>query len=149
MIRNNYTKKIAILNALLFAAVITACAQNVGIATSTPQSKLDIKGNMIIGSSYAGASGVTAPTNGAIIQGQVRIGTQSGTAYSAPNASAILDLSNSATNLGLIIPGMPTSSLPSTLPAAALGLTVFNTTTGCLVVNLSSTTTASWVPACQ
>ncbi len=47
----------------------------VGIATSTPQSRLDVKGNLSVGSAYAGA--VAAPVDGAIIQGPVAIGANS------------------------------------------------------------------------
>ena len=56
---------------LLFASGATA--QNVGIGISNPQSKLTVNGNMAVGSGY----NVTAPTNGAIIQGNVGIATTS------------------------------------------------------------------------
>ncbi len=45
----------------------------VGIATSTPQNRLDVKGNLSIGSAYAGT--FAAPIDGAIIQGAVAIGS--------------------------------------------------------------------------
>lgn len=44
----------------------------VGIATATPQNRLDVKGNLAIGSAYAGT--FAAPADGAIIQGAVAIG---------------------------------------------------------------------------
>lgn len=49
-------------------AGVTICS------TTSPGSKLDINGNLTVGSSYVG---VAAPTNGAIIQGQTSIGTSS------------------------------------------------------------------------
>lgn len=47
-------------------------AQNVGIGQANPASKLDINGNLTIGSGY---SATAAPTNGVIIEGNVGIGT--------------------------------------------------------------------------
>ena len=46
-------------------------AQNVGIGTSNPQSKLAVNGNLAIGADY----NVAAPTNGALIEGNVGIAT--------------------------------------------------------------------------
>jgi hypothetical protein len=46
---------------------------NVGIGTNVPKSKLDVKGNLTIGATYAGINAATA--NGAIIEGNVGIGT--------------------------------------------------------------------------
>ncbi len=46
---------------------------NVGIGTNTPKSKLDVKGNLTVGSTYGGVS--IAPISGAIIEGSVGIGT--------------------------------------------------------------------------
>ena len=77
----------------------------VGIGTSSPDSRLDISGNVAIGSGYSGS--IAAPTDGAIIQGKVGIGTSSplskldvsgaltvGTAYAginpAPSNGAII-----------------------------------------------------------
>lgn len=48
-------------------------AQNVGIGQAAPISKLDVNGGLTVGSSYSGVS--TAPTDGAIIQGNTGIGT--------------------------------------------------------------------------
>ena len=50
-------------------------SSNVGIGTTTPQNKLDTYGGIAVGTSYAGVD--AAPTNGAIIQGNVGIGTAS------------------------------------------------------------------------
>ena len=46
---------------------------NVGIGTDNPQNRLDVSGGLAIGSSYSGNE--TAPDNGAIIEGNVGIGT--------------------------------------------------------------------------
>ena len=51
----------------------------IGIGVSNPQNKLDVSGNMVIGS-YAGAS--TAPTNGLLVSGSVGIGTTAPGDYS-------------------------------------------------------------------
>jgi hypothetical protein len=67
---------------LLF--VSNAAAQNVGIGVPSPQSKLTVNGNLAVGASY----NVVAPTNGAIIQGTVGIGT------SSPNANSMLHIFN-------------------------------------------------------
>lgn len=67
-----------------------ASTGNVGIGgTMTPSSTLSIKGGLAVGSSYV--SGVTAPTNGAIIQGKVGIGT------SVPSSTFQVVATNSST----------------------------------------------------
>lgn len=82
-----------VLSGVLFLSTIVATAQintrtggstnvlanspttntNVGIGTNTPKSKLDVKGNLTVGSTYGGVS--IAPISGAIIEGSVGIGT--------------------------------------------------------------------------
>ncbi len=47
-------------------------AQNVGIGTAFPASRLSVMGNLSVGNTYAGTA---APTNGAIIEGNTGIGT--------------------------------------------------------------------------
>ena len=93
-----------------------------GIGTATPMSAVDVNGNMSIGT-YAGVT--AAPANGMIIPGQVGIGT------SAPNASAILDLTNSIKNLGFELPNMTTAQR-NAIVGPVKGLMVFNNTTGCI-----------------
>ncbi len=50
---------------------------SIGIGTTSPANKLDVEGGLAVGSTYSGAS--TAPTNGAIVEGNVGIGTSSPT----------------------------------------------------------------------
>ena len=67
---------------LLVAALLTTVvsAQNVGIGTTTPRSKLSVNGTTASGgiavgdASYTSTPGTVAPLNGAIIQGNVGIG---------------------------------------------------------------------------
>jgi hypothetical protein len=65
--------KIYFLFIIMATLSINSFAQNVGIGTSNPQSKLDINGGLTVGSLYSGVN--AAPANGAIIQGYVGIGT--------------------------------------------------------------------------
>jgi len=73
---------------LFAAAVLThsASAQNVGIGTTTPKSKLSVNGSTASGgiavgdATYTSTTGTVAPLNGAIIQGDVGIGTTAPTA---------------------------------------------------------------------
>ncbi len=64
---------------LLVASLGTINAQNIGIGETSPGSKFTVKGNLSIGSSYSTLS--TAPTDGAIIQGNVGIGNSNPTGY--------------------------------------------------------------------
>ena len=60
---------------LLFLSLtlgLTVYSQNVGISETNPASKLSVKGSASVGSAY---STTAAPVNGAIIQGNVGIGT--------------------------------------------------------------------------
>lgn len=65
------------LSLTLFTASNQIFAQNIGIGTNSPVSKLDIKGAVTIGSGYSGSR--IAPANGLIIEGNVGIGTYSPT----------------------------------------------------------------------
>lgn len=71
---------------ILAAAFLSAAAvqaQNVGIGTTTPKSKLSVNGSTASGgiavgdATYTSTTGTVAPLNGAIIQGNVGIGTTS------------------------------------------------------------------------
>ena len=95
-------------------------AGSAGIGTATPKSAVDINGNMSLGA-YAGVT--AAPANGAIISGQVGIGTN------APNISAALDVTSTTT--GFLPPRM-TGAQMLAISTPAIGLIVLNTTTNCL-----------------
>ncbi len=66
-------------------------SQNVGIGQNAPISKLDVKGNLVVGASYGGTA---APTNGAIIQGNVGIGTTSPSALLTIGTSSPVTVDN-------------------------------------------------------
>jgi hypothetical protein len=85
----------------------------VGIGTTDPRSKLDVKGNAIIGNAYAGIE--TAPTDGLIIEGNVGIGT--------PDPRCTMDIS--ATD-ALIIPVGTEAQRPTNL---SNGMIRYNTDT--------------------
>ena len=78
----------SILAGLLATALFTtvAAAQNVGIGTTTPKSKLSVNGSTASGglaigdAGYTSTTGIVAPINGAMIQGDVGIGTTAPTA---------------------------------------------------------------------
>ncbi len=86
-------KKI-ILSLCVYVMTLTATSQNVGIGQNTPKAKLDINGNLIIGTTYSGSGTVTVPANGAIIQGNVGIGNS--------NPGALLDLGLAGTTAGVL-----------------------------------------------
>jgi hypothetical protein len=71
---------------------------SVGIGTSAPLSKLDISGNLAIGTAYAGLT--AAPTDGMIVAGSVGIGTNSPLAslhlYGASNVYPVIRMSGTA-----------------------------------------------------
>ncbi len=69
--------------------------------SNTPGSKLDVSGNLTVGSTFAG---VAAPTNGAIIEGNVGIGT------TAPTAK--LDIRGTSDISQLVIRGSSAQTTP-------------------------------------
>jgi len=87
----------------------------VGIGESNPGSKGSIKGNLSVGTNY---SGVAAPANGAIIEGQVGIGA------SAPDVSSALEINSNSK--GILIPRMTTSERAA-ISSPATGLMVYDT----------------------
>lgn len=101
---------------LLCTAVFS---QNVGIGEPNPASKFSVKGNLAIGNNYTDD---VAPVNGAIIEGNVGIGTVS------TDASAALDVRS--TNQGVLLPSvnLATAVFPGVGPAT--GLVVWNNNAG-------------------
>jgi hypothetical protein len=99
-----------ILTAVCLAA--TAHAQNVGIGVGTPQSKLSVNGTTASGgiavgdSTYTSTAGTVAPVGGAIIQGQVGIGTN------APLAGYKVHTFTSGYNLTLLESGGVGGGIP-------------------------------------
>src|SRR5436190_22385567 len=73
---NNKTA-IAAFSLLFSTLCLVVNAQNVGIGSVafTPLNMLDIKGNMVVGSTYSGTN--TAPPNGLLVEGRTGIGTTS------------------------------------------------------------------------
>ncbi|MCZ2140600.1 MAG: hypothetical protein LC096_04335, partial [Bacteroidia bacterium] len=55
------------------ALYVTKGTRNIGLGTNTPKNRLDISGSLAVGSTYAGTN--IAPTNGALIQGNLGVGT--------------------------------------------------------------------------
>lgn len=91
---NSRLRGAGILSAAFLAAVgAPASAQNVGIGTTTPQSKLSVNAGLAVGGpAYTSTPGTVAPLNGALIEGRVGIGMVQpqvnlhvdGTVYVAP-----------------------------------------------------------------
>ena len=75
-----FTRFTGLLATALLTSVVSA--QNVGIGTTTPKSKLSVNGSTASGglaigdATYTSTTGTVAPLNGAIIQGNTGIGTK-------------------------------------------------------------------------
>jgi hypothetical protein len=76
----NFIRIAGLLTTALLTSVVSA--QNVGIGTTTPKSKLSVNGSTASGgiavgdATYTSTTGTVAPANGAIIQGFTGIGTK-------------------------------------------------------------------------
>jgi hypothetical protein len=95
-------------------------AQNFGIGQPTPSNKLDVNGNLSVGSGFSGTA--TAPANGALIEGRVGLGT------ATPNPNAQLDVSS--TTRGLLAPRMSTAqrtTLGGSLAGSDAAMMVYDT----------------------
>ncbi|MEZ4953936.1 MAG: tail fiber domain-containing protein [Saprospiraceae bacterium] len=76
----------ALLAIAFFQQNIIAQSGNVGVNQNSPASSLDVNGNLSIGSTYSGSN--AAPANGAIIEGNVGIGTINPATYLHVNAAS-------------------------------------------------------------
>jgi hypothetical protein len=96
---------------LLFFYPEWIAAQGMGVGTASPVSMLDVNGNLTVGATYAGNN--AAPANGALIQGNVGIGTPSpngrlhlyetsGTTPTATAGTLILEHGNNGGMSGII-----------------------------------------------
>ncbi len=106
---------------------------NVGIGTSNPQSKVDIAGNAVIGSSYSGTN--AAPVNGLLVEGKLGVGTPS------PTASASFEVTSTTT--GVLLPRM-TRIQRNAIASPAEGLMVYCLNCG-ISGSLSIFTNGSWM----
>lgn len=114
---------------LLLTAVLIFTAtysQNVGIGETSPANKLSVKGSLSIGAGY---STTAAPTNGAIIQGSVGIGTASVPGTFTVNGNAVIgaSLTNRATaGLTVSFSNATTYAANTDITDAARALSIVN-----------------------
>jgi len=89
-------------------------AQNVGIGTASfvPLNRLDVKGNMVVGTNYSGVN--TAPANGLLIEGNTGIGT------TAPTQK--LDVTGSIKFSGALMPANLAGTAGQVLKSAGAGV---------------------------
>ena len=69
----NYLKKSLSSLAICLSFSASILGQNVGIQQTSPLSRLDVNGNLAVGSAFSGNT--VAPADGAIIQGNLGVGT--------------------------------------------------------------------------
>jgi hypothetical protein len=103
-----------------FAATGILAAQNVGVGTTTPQSRLEIEGS---GNTSATSSlnVVNSDGNSAVfVRDDLRVGINN----ASPDGSAVLDVSS--TQSGILIPRMTTAQ-KNGIGTPATGLLVFDT----------------------
>jgi hypothetical protein len=108
---NRFIVNIQFIVVCFFIFPLLSYSQNMGISTASPVSKLDVNGNMTVGATYSGTN--AAPTNGALIQGNVGIGLTApngklhlyeatGTTVTATAATLILEHGNSGGTSGIL-----------------------------------------------
>jgi hypothetical protein len=90
----------------------------VGIGVTSPQSRLSVNGTTSSGglaigdSTYTSTAGTVAPTNGAIIQGQVGIGINAPIAYLHVGLGSVVNETNAtSTIIALRLGSIPSSEI--------------------------------------
>jgi trimeric autotransporter adhesin len=83
-----------------------------GLGTTSPQSRLDVEGNAVIGATYSGTN--AAPLNGLLVEGSVGIG--------APTPSEKLDIVGNVKFSGALMPNNSAGLATQVLTSAGPGL---------------------------
>ena len=108
---------------------LNTSSKRFGLGTTSPASKLDIEGNVAIGSTYSGST--AAPTNGLIVEGNVGIGTNSPQVALDVSGDASIDGNLTATAIyledGTVIDGQQSSIWQRTTVAGDNVLSPVNT----------------------
>ena len=151
-------KSIIVLYAITLCVITSISAQNVGIGETAPANKLAVKGSLSVGSTY---STTAAPTDGAIILGNVGIGTASpGAGYKLDvngvvNAASGYTVGGTTAAAGNYLRGNGTNFVSSTIQAADIPTLNQNTTgsagsfTGSLTGDVTGTQSATYLSKIQ
>ena len=98
------------------------CNGNAGFGTTSPVNKVDISGGICVGAGFAGLVGSHAPTNGALIQGNILIGATGPNTYNIVEARNTINLSASAQSYGSFIDNT-TLNISSSTSAGSFNIT--------------------------
>ncbi len=109
---------------------------NIGIGTWKPANSFDIKGNAVIGATYAGVVANAAPANGLLVQGNTGIGTI--------NPGAALDVTGGV-RLSTTLVGIGTLSVGASIVAAGNQACNTTCTTGACLMGEDTSVLGSFV----